>query len=142
MSQLTSSGAENRIRRSVWMFEDLEYSLTLVPDEAERHYGLALVQVMLGKFLDAVKSLKLAVEADPQHLRALSLLGELHFKLGGYEQAATYLEQVVNLEPDNITAITWLCMAYHCLGQKGKALAQQSLLQNIAPDLVVTLHNK
>ena len=142
MSQLTPRGTESQIRRSVWMFEDLEYSLNLVPDEAERHYGLALVQVMLGKFLDALKSLKLAVEADSQHLRALSLLGELHFKLGGYEQAATYLEQLVDLEPDNITAITWLCMAYHCLGQKGKALAKQSLLQSIAPDLVMTLHNK
>jgi tetratricopeptide (TPR) repeat protein len=142
MAQSASSGAEKHIRRSVWMFEDLEYSLKLVPDEAERCYGLALVQVMLGKFTDAVKSLKQAVESNPQHLSALSLLGELHFKVGGYEQAAGYLEQVVNLDPDNITAITWLCMAYHCLGHKGKALAKQSLLQNIAPDLVVTLLNK
>ncbi len=142
MAQLPPSGAQNQIHRSVWMFQDLEYSLTLVPDEAERYYGLALVQVMLGKFLDAVKSLRLALKSDPQHLRALSLLGELHFKLGGYQQAATYLEQMVKLEPDNITAITWLCMAYHCLGQKGKALAKQSLLQNIARDLVVTLLNR
>ena len=142
MAQSAPSGAEKQIRRSVWMFEDLEYSLKLVPDEAERFYGLALVQVMLGKFLDAVKSLRLALESNPQHLRALSLIGELNFKLGGYEQAADYLEQLVSLEPGNITAITWLCMAYHCLGHKGKALAKQSLLQEIAPDLIVTLLNK
>jgi tetratricopeptide (TPR) repeat protein len=142
MTQSGSSEGRQQVHRSVWMMESLQHSLTLVPDEAERHYGLALVQVMLGKFVDALRSLNLAVESNPEHLSALCLLGELNFKLGNYDKAATSLEQLVNHEPDNITAITWLCMAYHCLGLKGKALAKQSLLQSIAPDLVVTILNK
>jgi tetratricopeptide (TPR) repeat protein len=142
MTQLATSGERQQFHRSVWMIEDLERSLSLVPDEAERHYGLALIQVMLGKFTLALGNLVMAISANPQHIPALYLQGELYFKMGIYDKAAASLEKVVSYEPDNITAITWLCMAYHCLGHKGKALAKQSLLQNIAPDLVVTLLNK
>lgn len=130
------------LRRSRWIIEDLEHSLRLVPDEAERYYALSLTEIMLGDFIQAVNSLNLAVGANPQHMPALNLLGDLYFKLGHYEQAAVALEQVLAQEPDNITAITWLCMAYHCLGNKGKALAKHSLLQNVAPDLVVSIINE
>lgn len=135
----TSTHKARVLRRSRWMIEDLEHSLRLVPDEAERYYAMALTELMLGDYIRAVNSLNLAVKANPQHMPALNLRGELYFKLGHYDEAAAALEQVLAQEPDNITAITWLCMAYHCLGHKGKALAQQSLLQNIAPDLVVSL---
>jgi tetratricopeptide (TPR) repeat protein len=121
------------------MIEDLEHSLRLVPDEAERYYAMALTELMLGEFLRAVNSLNLAIRANTKHMPALNLLGDLYFKLGHYEQAAVALEQVLAQEPDNIAAITWLCMAYQCLGNKGKALAKHSLLQNIAPDLVVSI---
>lgn len=127
------------LRRSRWMIEDLEHSLRLVPDEAERYYAMALTELMLGEFLRAVNSLNLAIRANPQHMPALNLLGELYFKLGHYEKAAVALEQVLAHEPDNMAAISWLCMAYHCLGNKGKALAKHSILQNIAPDLVVSI---
>lgn len=127
------------LRRSRWMIEDLEHSLRLVPDEAERYYAMALTELMLGEFLRAVNSLNLAIRANPQHMPALNLMGELYFKLGHYEKAAVALEQVLAQEPDNMTAIIWLCMAYHCLGNKGKALAKHSILQNIAPDLVVSI---
>jgi tetratricopeptide (TPR) repeat protein len=137
-----SSGAAGRIRRSLWMLEELQHSVQLVPDEAERHYGLALLQVMLGKFTDAIASLDRVLQADPKHIAAMFLEGELQLKLGEHKKAAVLLEQVVSREPENMTAVTWLCLAYHCLGFKGKAMAQQSVLQSIAPDLIVTVLNK
>lgn len=138
---LTSSHKAKLLRRSRWMIEDLEHSLRLVPDEAERYYAIALTEIMLGEFTRALHSLNLAVKANPRHMPALNLLGEIYFKFGSYEKAAATLEKVIIQEPNNITAVTWLCMAYHCLGAKGKALAKQSILQNIAPDLVVSLIN-
>jgi tetratricopeptide (TPR) repeat protein len=129
-------------RRSLWMIEEIEHSLRLVPDEAERNYALALVHIMRGKFSDAIKDLSKAVEADPMHTQALWLLGEIYLKVGDYERAAAALEQVVTQQPDNLTAITWLSLAYHSLGKKGKALDKQSVLQNLAPDLMVSRSNK
>lgn len=125
-------------RRSLWMIEDIEHSLRLVPDDAERNYALALVHVMRGRFNDAIKTLREAVEANPKHANSMWLLGELYLKTGDYEKAVESLEQVVTQEPDNLTAITWLSLAYHSLGRRGKALDIQSVLQNIAPDLVVS----
>lgn len=131
-----------RMRRSPWMFREIEASLNLVPDEAEKHYSLAVLDVMLGKFNDAINKLETAIQANPEHTSALYLLGELYLKIGEHKKAANLLEKVVNNDPEDITAITWLCLAYHCLGHKGKAMAQQSVLQSIAPDLYVSVLNK
>jgi tetratricopeptide (TPR) repeat protein len=135
-------GDKSSFRRSLWMIEDIEHSLRLVPDEAERNYALALVHIMRGKFNDAIKALNKAVEADPRHTQALWLLGEIYLKVGDYERAAASLQQVVTIQPDNLTAITWLSLAYHSLGKRGKALDKQSVLQNLAPDLMVSRSNK
>jgi len=131
-----------RFRRSVWMLKEIQDSLQLIPDEGERYYSLALMDVMLGRFTEAIGSLDRAIQANPEHVLAMALAGELHLKLGDHKKAATLLEQVVSREPDNMTAITWLCLAYHCLGYKGKAQMQQSILQSVAPDLIVTILNK
>jgi tetratricopeptide (TPR) repeat protein len=108
--------ARSRFSRSLWMIEEIEHTLQLVPDEANRYYSLALIHIMRGHFNDAVKSLEKAVEANTEHVDAHWLLGEIHFKLGQYDKAAKALELVLRCEPDNLTALTWLSLAYHCLG--------------------------
>ncbi len=125
--------------RSLWMIEHIEQALRLVPDDVERHYGLALVGMMLGEFSNAVSHLNTALGVQPSHIPTLWLLGELYFRQANYEKAAELLEQVVQSEPDNLTAITLLSLSYHSLGKKGKAINKQSVLQTIAPDLLVTL---
>lgn len=138
INRQTDDRTKQAFSRSLWMIEELECSLQLVPDEAERHYSLALIHVMRGKFNDAIKTLEKAVQTQPEHVRALWLLGELQFKLGNYQAAAEVLEVVVKHEPDNLTAITWLSLAYHCLNKKDKAITTQSILQSIAPDLMIS----
>jgi len=142
---VTSTASEKtklHFSRSLWMIEEVAYLLKLLPDEAERSYGLALIYVMRGKFIEAVKSLENAVEIQSEHVRARWLLGEIQFKIGNYQAAAEALEIVVKHEPDNLTAITWLSLAYHCLDKKGKAISTQSILQTIAPDLMVLRPNR
>lgn len=142
VSPTTSDKSKLSFSRSLWMIEEVEHILQLVPDEAERYYSLALIQIMRGFFNDAVKSLEKAIQANPEHVKALWLLGEIYFKLGRYEKAAATLESVIERDPDNLTAITWLSLAYHCLGNKGKAVNTQSILQTIAPDLIVSRPGK
>jgi lipopolysaccharide biosynthesis regulator YciM len=145
MGQATPTAPKNegpQFNRSLWMIEELEVSLESVPDDAERHYGLALIKIMRGKFQEATKSLETAVEAKPEHVRALWLLGEIHMKLGQYEKGAEALEAVVRHEPGNLTAITWLSLAYHSLNKRSQATKVQSILETIAPDLIVSRANK
>jgi tetratricopeptide (TPR) repeat protein len=133
-----SDKSKPSFNRSLWMIEEVEHTLRLVPDDAERYYSFALIRIMRGFFKEAVQILEKATEFNPEHEKALSLLGEIYFKLGRYEKAAEALESVVKLDPNNLTAITWLSLAYHCLGNKGKAITTQSILQTIAPDLIVS----
>jgi tetratricopeptide (TPR) repeat protein len=124
-------------QESLWIIQALKHPLELVPDEAERHFAMALLQMLLGNFTEATNSLNLALDADPHHMASLTLLGEMQFKFGDYAKAIIILEQIVSREPDNLTAITWLCMSYHSLGFKDRAMNRQNLLQNIIPHLVV-----
>jgi hypothetical protein len=39
--------AKQRFRRSVWMLKEIQDSLQLIPDEAERFYSLALMDVQV-----------------------------------------------------------------------------------------------
>jgi tetratricopeptide (TPR) repeat protein len=130
--------ARQRVRRSQWMIEEIERSLRLVPNDADRHYGQALAFLLLGRIQEAHRSLNSAVDADADHLPALTLMGETLLKLGEYKKAASVLERLLHHEPDNMTAITGLCLAYHCLDKKGKELSRDSILQTIAPDLLAT----
>lgn len=142
MASQASEQARSQFTRSLWMIEELEVSVGLIQDDSERHYGLALIQIMRGKFQEAVKSLGKAVEAKPEHIRALWLLGEIHMKLGQYEKGAEALEAVVRHEPGNLTAITWLSLAYYSLNKRSQATKVQSILETIAPDLLVSRVNR
>ena len=133
---------ETQFTRSLWMIEELEVSLGLVPDDAERHYGLALVKIMRGKFQEALRNLEQAAEAKPEHTRSLWLLGEMHIKMGQYEKGAEALEAVLRQDPGNLTAITWLTLAYHSMNKRHQATQVQSILESIAPDLVVSRVNR
>lgn len=142
LDQAALNDARRQVRRSQWMIEELERSIRLVPNDADRHYGQALAFLLLGRIQEANFSLNSAVEADADHLPALTLMGETLLKLGQYQKAVSVLERLLYHEPDNMTAITGLCLAYHCLDKKGKDLSRNSILQTIAPDLLATVLKK
>jgi tetratricopeptide (TPR) repeat protein len=133
------SGVNDSVKqtnRHLWMLEDLENLLPLVLQDAERFYGLALIQMMRGRFDDGVQSLVKAVKANPLYAPASYLLGDTYLRLGKCEEAITELERAVKRNPGDLNALVWLSLAYRRLGSKGKLLLQRSILQTIAPDLV------
>lgn len=142
MKQVGVSDHSIQVDRHLWMLKDLERLLPLVPSEAERFYGLALVQMMLGRFDDGIMSLEKAVEADPLFAPASYLLGDIYLRTGKCEEAIEELEKAVKRNPGDLNALLWLSLAYYRLGEKGKAMVQSSILQSIAPDLVSEILNK
>jgi tetratricopeptide (TPR) repeat protein len=136
---VTSSGVNDpakQINRHLWMLEDLENLLPLVPQDAERFYGLALIQMMRGRFNEGIRSLEKAVKANPLYAPASYFLGDMYLKLGKCEEAITELEKAVKRNPSDLNALLWLSLAYRRLGSKGKLLVRKSILLTIAPDLV------
>ena len=49
-------------------------------------------------YLEAINSLKLAVEENPESPVANQLLGLSYFQLGNYSESITYLEKAKNLD--------------------------------------------
>jgi tetratricopeptide (TPR) repeat protein len=122
--------------RSFWMLEDLEQLIPLVPSAAERHYGLALIHMMFGKFNECINDLSVAMSSDPNYLPAGYLLGDLYLKLGRTKKAIYIWEQILKNHPENFSAAISLSLAYYRLGARGKEMARNSILQTIAPDLI------
>lgn len=136
---MTPSGGNDptrQVSRHLWMLEDLENLLPLVPQDAERFYGLALVQMMRGRFDEGIRSLEEAVKANPLYAPASYLLGDMYLRLGKCKEAITELEKAVKRNPSDLNALLWLSLAYRRLGSKGKLLVRKSILLTIAPDLV------
>lgn len=131
-----------QVSRHLWMLEDLERLLPLVPSDAERFYGLALVQMMQGRFDEGITSLEKAVKANPLYAPASYLLGDIYLRVGKCEEAITELEKAVKRNPSDLSALMWLSLAYRRLGEKGKKIVRHSILQSIAPDLVEEILNE
>jgi tetratricopeptide (TPR) repeat protein len=130
--------------RPTWpMMEELARLLHLVPDEAERHYGLALIHRICQRDEEAIESLQAALESNPQHATVFSELGETYLKSEQYENAAWAFEQVVRLGGHgSMTAITHLALSLSRLGEKGKEMARNSILQTADPETWQWLLNK
>jgi tetratricopeptide (TPR) repeat protein len=125
------------------MMEYLGRLLHLVPDEAERNYGLALVHRMCQREDDAIENLQISLKANPQHSAALSELGEVYFKQERYEDAVQVFEQVVKLGGrGSLTAITWLFMSLYFVGIKISDVIQNSVLRAVDPELALLLERK
>jgi len=67
---------------------------------AEAHIAQGLELSRLGRGEDAISELRLAVEADPQHARALYLLGRELLREKKTPEAAPILDRVLVLRPD------------------------------------------
>jgi tetratricopeptide (TPR) repeat protein len=126
--------------RPTWlMMEELARLLHLVPDEAERHYGLALIHQICQRDEEAIESLQITLESNPNHAIALGELGQIYLKRERYEDAVQLFEQMAKLGGSgSIMAITWLGMAYFRLAERGKAegMLGESILQSVDPELV------
>lgn len=118
--------------------DELERVLRLVPDAAERHYGLALVRAfVLENHEEAVEQLRLAVEADPAHSQALCRLGDYYLKLGRHEEAVGAYRRAINVGGrGGLAAVDGVYMTLCVMGEKGRELVEgSSILQAVDPEL-------
>ncbi len=118
--------------------DELERVLRLLPDAAERHYGLALVRAfVLEDHEGAVEQLRLAVEADPSHSLALCRLGDYYLKLGRHEEAVGAYRRAINVGGrGGLAAVDGLYMTLYVMGEKGRELiGGDSVLQAVDPEL-------
>lgn len=109
--------------------DELERVLRLVPDAAERHYGLALVRLILGRYDEAVEQLQLAVTADPAHCRALCRLGDSQLMAARLDDAVEAYQQAVQVKGDSVlAALSGLYISLCLMREKGRELMQGSHL--------------
>ena len=86
----------------------LERARSIVPDNAEIHYLIGLLQSSQGKLAEAISAFRKATELDPKHLKAIyALAGEVE-REGGSNSEAEYQElmrKILAVQPDNLAAL-------------------------------------
>jgi tetratricopeptide (TPR) repeat protein len=83
-------------------------ALALRSDFAPAHLGLALAFRQQRRPLDAHSSCRAALEIEPGHVAALSLLGELEADDGRFDEAGKLFHQALHITPDFVPAIAGL----------------------------------
>lgn len=100
----------------------LQTALRKAPGRAEPHLWNALLQVMRGRFLEAIASARKAQQIDPLSIKAGVGLG-FHLYLSQQHQPETApLEAVLELEPDAAVGHWGLGLALERLGRFDEAL--------------------
>ena len=79
------------------------------------------VQVQLGRFADAVKTLERAVKLDPDRQSALFNLAHSHFKLGQHAQAVPYYDRFRKAAPQDFNGHYFAGSALMELGETEQA---------------------
>ncbi len=89
----------------------------------------AVQQHQAGQLQQAEQIYRTILQADPQQVDALHLLGVLAYQLGQHEQASAYIRQALRLKPDLAEAHLNLATVLQAQGQleKARACYQQAL---------------
>ena len=115
-------------------YEPATRNLRAVTDRKETapgaHYFLGRIAKLYDHLPEAESELKQAVAANPQLADALAELGQLHVRLGRYDDARNELERAFALEPENFRVNTNLLILYRKT-QDPRAAEQQARFDEI-----------
>lgn len=92
-----------------------KYMLTLTPDAAPVHYGLACVLQKQGKFNEAISHYQKALRGNPNNVEAHNNLGVILLSQGKLDEAAGHFRQAIQLKPDFAEVynnLAWILTAY------------------------------
>ncbi len=92
-----------------------KYMLTLTPDAAPVHYGLACVLQKQGKFNEAISHYQKALRGNPNNVEAHNNLGVILLAQGKLDKAAGHFRQALQFKPDFAEAynnLAWILTAY------------------------------
>jgi len=91
---------------------------------AQRYYRLGQSEFSQGKTLDAIASLKRAIDLDPKLADAESYLGVIYLQQSDPQQAAKHLKRAVGINPYLTDAHNSLGVAYTGLKKYDRALEE------------------
>jgi tetratricopeptide (TPR) repeat protein len=121
-------------------FEEL---LAKFPMEPDLHLFLGISQLRLRNPEGAVLAIKRALELDPQHVEARTLLGWVELEIhGNIDGAIQQYAKVVELKPDSPQAHVNLGVAYKNRGDLDRALASYNRALDQRADYVEALSNR
>jgi tetratricopeptide (TPR) repeat protein len=97
-------------------------AVTVAPDSADAHYGLATCCFLLGDHETALKHFREVVRLDPQRATAFINLGALHNRSGRLDEAITNLRKGLELDPRRAEGYYNLGIAYRQKGMPDLAI--------------------
>jgi Tfp pilus assembly protein PilF len=92
--------------------------------DAQRYYRLGQTQFEQGKTLQAIESLKKAIEMDPKLAEAQNYLGIVYLQQSDPSRAAKCLKKAVDINPYYTDAHNTLGVAYKELGKYDRARSE------------------
>lgn len=121
-------------------FEEL---LAKYPEEPDLHLFLGITQLRLRNPDAAVVAIKRAIDLDPNHVEARTLLGWFELEIrGNIDGAIQQYAKVVELKPDSPRAHVNLGVAYKNQGALDKALESYNRALGQRADYVEALSNR
>lgn len=124
--------------------QDYQEILRLKPRSAVVHNNLGRLYYQQTKLPEAVKSLRLACEIDPQLEPPRALLGFVLFQMGDYETASKELGTALSLNPKDTNVKLFLARSLFALKRYDDALRILQQLQHDQPkntEVLFTLGN-
>jgi tetratricopeptide (TPR) repeat protein len=132
--------AEGNAAAAKSAFEEL---LVKFPTEPDLHLFLAISELRLRNPDGAVVAIKKALELDPNHVEARTLLGWYELEIrGNIDDAIEQYAKVVELRPDSPQAHVNLGVAHKNKGELGKALVSYNRALEQRADYVEALSNR
>ena len=93
------------------------------PNKPEYFSGMAIIQKIMGDYLEAEKNYKKSIEIDPRLYEGYYNLGILVYEQGKINEAVTYFWKAIDIKPD-------LYLAYYNLGNAYKERNELTLSIN------------
>jgi tetratricopeptide (TPR) repeat protein len=119
-------------------YKSLMMARTIDEQSFEVNYNLGYLEYRRGNLERAAQLLKIAQDAQPDHVPVRRYLGRALYKLQRYKEAVRYLRQVVDLAPDDKESLFFLAQSYQELGQNEQALM---IFSHLRPDPVMGPHS-
>jgi tetratricopeptide (TPR) repeat protein len=112
----------------------LTQALESAPDQLPIRYARALLQYQEGKPAQSIEDLKVVLQHEPDHVRALDLLGQSLLLLDQPQEAAKPLSRAVELAPRDPTLLIHYSRVLRRLGRKVDAEMMLARFKEVATE--------
>lgn len=135
-------GALEIVRKNFDAFPyKFEQALVVADTIREAYLQIGFVYYEQGKFNDANRVLRRAVDMNPQDEQSLLLYGVSLQSSGDIRTAIEYLEKAHQINPDEVSTISTLAIAYHNIGQIERSNELYEMGLKIDPNNATLLNN-